>query len=484
MRGAVHDVLRLTAVAVLLLRADVSHGQCAGDCNGDGRVRVDELVAAVGSALGGCDAETAVPCAPRGIVTDPPRVLPSPDRATTLEGGVLQINDAVYQASGFGNTFLVVTAEGNVVIDTSLVLSAAAHRQALRAIDDGPIRAIILTHAHSDHTGGVGLWKEEGTEVIAQRSHAEFQHYQARLAPLFGYRNLAQFSRLFGLRELPPFAPPDAPVENAAGDILATIQFEHFYEFELGGLTFQMLHTPGETPDHLTVWIPEYKIAFPGDNYYISFPNLYTLRGTEPRRALDYVRSLDTVLGWEPEILAPSHGNPIYGKEEVRRTVTEYRDAIQYVHDETVRGMNAGKDVHTLMNEVQLPPDFRLNEVYGNVPWSVRGIYEGYIGWFDGNPSSMFSTPARSVYPALVEMAGGAAAVAQAAAELVEQGELQRALHMADVALAADAQNLAALRAKRDALERLLQSSVNLNEQGWLNAGIIEVDARLAAAGE
>jgi alkyl sulfatase BDS1-like metallo-beta-lactamase superfamily hydrolase len=240
-----------------------------------------------------------------------------------------------------------------------------------------------------------------------------------------------------------------------------------------------MLHTPGETPDHLTVWIPEYKIAFTGDNYYLSFPNLYTLRGTEPRRALDYVHSLDTVLSWNPEIMAPSHGTPIYGREAIQSAVGEYRDAIQYVHDETVRGMNAGKDVFTLMKEVHLPPEFELNEVYGNIPWSVRGIYEGYIGWFDGNVSSMFSTPARSVYPDVVEMAGGADTVANRAAEMVQKGDLQRALHMADVALAADPDNSIALHAKRDAAMQLLQQSGNLNEQGWLNTGIIEIDKQL-----
>ena len=75
--------------------------------------------------------------------------------------------------------------------------------------------------------------------------------------------------------------------------------------------------------------------------------------------------------------MPPSHGSPIYGRQEIQRAVGEYRDAIQYVHDETVRGMNAGKDVFTLMNEIHLPPEFELNEVYGNIPWSVRGVYEG-----------------------------------------------------------------------------------------------------------
>jgi alkyl sulfatase BDS1-like metallo-beta-lactamase superfamily hydrolase len=245
-----------------------------------------------------------------------------------------------------------------------------------------------------------------------------------------------------------------------------------------------MMHTPGETPDHLTVWIPEYKIAFPGDNYYLSFPNLYTLRGTEPRVALDYVRSLDTVLSWQPVILAPSHGNPIYGASAVQEAVSRYRNAIQYVHDETVQGLNAGKDVFTLMREIELPAEFEQDEVYGNIPWSVRGIYEGYIGWFDGNVSNMYETPARSIYPEIVERAGGPDVLAARAVELVEEGDPHRAMHMADMALEADASHVAALRAKRAAVQRLSDGAVNLNERGWLNAARIEIDNRLAEIGE
>ena len=85
---------------------------------------------------------------------------------------------------------------------------------------------------------------------------------------------------------------------------------------------FEVLSTPGETPDHLTVWIPKYKAAFIGDNYYESFPNIYTLRGTKPRWALDYVASLDKVLALKPELVLPSHGEPIRGNAEITRRLT------------------------------------------------------------------------------------------------------------------------------------------------------------------
>src|SRR5205814_8031650 len=110
-------------------------------------------------------------------------------------------------------------------------------------------------------------------------------------------------------------------------------------------------------------------------------------------------------------------GQPIRGREEVKRRLTRYRDAILFVHDATVKGMNEGKDVFTLMREIRLPPTLDVGESYGKLTWSVRGIYEGYAGWFDGNPSTMYGTPA-AAYGDVVALAGGADAVAARARAL------------------------------------------------------------------
>jgi alkyl sulfatase BDS1-like metallo-beta-lactamase superfamily hydrolase len=395
----------------------------------------------------------------------------------------LKINDRIYEAFGFGNTFLVVTPEGNVVIDTSIVFMAQRHKQLLTKVSDAPVKYIILTHGHGDHAGGVPLWKGEGTEVVAQKNFVEFQNYQARLRGLFARRNAAQFPRLAaagGIRGGQAATNPG----NYAADIAATVLFDESYTFTLGGLTFELYHTPGETYDHLTVWIPELKAAFTGDNFYESFPNLYTLRGTEARYALDYVDSLDRVMELKPEILLPSHGEPVRGNDEITRRLTKYRDAILYVHDATVKGMNEGKDVYTLMQEIKLPPELDVGEGYGTIAWSVRGIYEGYVGWFDGNPATMYETPPAAVYPDLVEMAGGAEAVAGRAEALLQEGKLQEALHMAEVALAANPENLTALKARLAAFESLRAHSRNSNESGWLEHGMSETRKKIEKAEE
>jgi alkyl sulfatase BDS1-like metallo-beta-lactamase superfamily hydrolase len=112
----------------------------------------------------------------------------------------------------------------------------------------------------------------------------------------------------------------------------------------------------------------------------------------------------------------------------------------------------------------------------------VRGIYEGYAGWFDGNPSTMYGTPPAAVYPEVVRLAGGPAAVAARARQLVDEGSLIEGLHLADMALAADASDRAALEARLRALEALEAKSANSNERGWLRFGIGETRRRLESA--
>jgi alkyl sulfatase BDS1-like metallo-beta-lactamase superfamily hydrolase len=392
----------------------------------------------------------------------------------------VKINDAISMVPATGNVYLVKTPAGDVVIDTAMAEIAGEVKKIFAREPHGPIRYIILTHAHADHIGGISLWKEGGTQIVAQKNYVEFVHYVTRLAGFFAPRNAAAFNRA-------------APVVgrwagNFGGKIDPTILFDESYKFTLGGIEFQLFSTPGETPDHLTVWIPAYKAAFIGDNYYgiatpepNSFPNLYAIRGTKPRWALDWIKSLDTVLALKPEIVLNGHGDPIVGNAEITRRLTRYRDAIQYVHDETVKGMNAGKDVFTLMQEIKLSPTYDLTEVFGKVSWTVRGIYDGYAGWYDGNPTSMYEVPPSSVYADLVRLAGGPEPLARLALDKIEAGKPVEALHLTDVILAYDAKSVPALNARIKAMEYLRVHTQNRVESGWLDYGLRLAKEKLAS---
>ena len=321
------------------------------------------------------------------------------------------------------NTFVVDTSAGAVVIDTSRPPASRAHHDLLIADGVKKVAYIIITHGHGDHTGGIPLWRTGGAKVVTQKNYPEFLEYQKMLSGFFARRNGAQFQFAGGAGAAAQGARPVNAAARAAylssANLQPDVTFDDHLSLDVGDTRFELYSTPGETPDMLTVWVPKLKAAFVGDNYYASFPNMYTLRGTRPRWPLDYIQSIEKVMALQPEILLPSHGPPIVGGEKVQATLKKYHDAIVYVHDAVLKGMNEGEDVHTLMQEIKLPPSLDVGEGYGKISWTVRGVYEGYVGWFDGDPADMYEKGRDSVSPTIVALAGGPKKVADAAMKLL-----------------------------------------------------------------
>ena len=235
----------------------------------------------------------------------------------------------------------------------------------------------------------------------------------------------------------------------------------------------------------MVVWLPDHRVCFCGNLFsalFGHFPNLVTVRGDRYREALRFIESLERVLELEPELLLTGHHGPVAGKDTIREELTRLRDAVQYVHDETVRGMNHGKDIHTLMRDIQLPPELEVGEGYGKISWSVRAIWETYAGWFHhSSTTELYSVPPKSVHGDLVELAGGADSVAQRAREKLSAGEPIQAVYLAEIALTESPANTAALKAMIAAHEQLESQSENFWLTQWLRKQLADLRSTLEA---
>jgi alkyl sulfatase BDS1-like metallo-beta-lactamase superfamily hydrolase len=198
------------------------------------------------------------------------------------------------------------------------------------------------------------------------------------------------------------------------------------------------------------------------------FPNLITIRGDRYRDALTCAAAAQAVLDLEPALILYGHHGPVVGKELIREEVTAYRDAILYVHDEVVKGMNAGKTVHTLMQEIALPPECEVGEGYGKVSWCVRAIWESYSGWFHhGSTTELDSVPQSDVHADLLDLAGAEALVERARQKL-DNGKCEEALHLLDIVLHAEPGHSSATDLAIGVHEKLLAGEENFWLSGWL----------------
>lgn len=397
-----------------------------------------------------------------------------------------RINDFIYLSEGLSNAFLITTPEGRIVVNTGMGFEAPVHKRNFDAVDDGPVRYVLFTQGHVDHVGGADLFREGGTKLVAHANNQAQQADDSRISAFRAMRSSFAFAETIAKAfqyiqqnmggSIPPQSRPTPDVT-----------FEDRLELELGGLRIDLLWTPGgETTDSMVISLPDDEIVFTGNLFsalFGHFPNLVTVRGDRYREALAFIESLERVRALEPEILLPGHGGPVVGKETIQEELTRLRDAVRYVHDQTVKGMNHGRDLHSLMREIRLPPELEVGQGYGKVSWSVRAIWETYAGWFHhSSTTELYDVPPKAVHGDLVELAGGADPIAERAATRLEAGEPVEAIHLAELALSAAPTNVAALEVMIAAHEKLESESENFWLTQWLRKQLADHRGTLGAA--
>ena len=315
----------------------------------------------------------------------------------TLPIYVTEVASGIFQASGVGNSFALTTGDGNVIFDTGLIIQSSEQVAKLKAmIGDAEPKKIILSHSHADHVGGTRLWDRGQAELITHEEFEEEQRYLTELNPYFHQRNRVLFPWI-------PESPRTLVGMNFRGLIPDTrVRNGDPYRFSLGGRRFEVYAVPGaEGADNVVLWLPDEKILLSGDFFgpqFPQFPNIFTMRGEKVRKPIEYIASLNTLLALEPEIILPSHLAPIRGAQNIAADMRKIRDAVQYVHDETVAGMNAGYSLETVMAEITLPEELTLSQSHGKVSWAVKSIWEYYATWFHfDRTSELYPTSQRAI---------------------------------------------------------------------------------------
>jgi alkyl sulfatase BDS1-like metallo-beta-lactamase superfamily hydrolase len=410
----------------------------------------------------------------------------STDIRLARPGPATQVAEGIWMSEGTTNVHLVTTPNGDVLINTGLGIEAPVHKQSFDHVSQAPLRAIVLTQGHYDLVGGVDHFRQPCTRVIGHRNMKACQDDDERIREFRNRRNMRFFPDFVApmldaeaRAQAMGFVPPQA---RAQPDLIV----DDRHAFKVGGVRFEIIWVPGgETTDSILVWLPDRKILLSGNTLgplFPHMPNLHTIRGDRLRFALPYIDACDTMLDLEPEVLLTGHFDPIVGKALIRDELQRLRDAVQYVHDETVRGMNEGLDPFTLMRTIRLPEHLQVGEAYGTVPWAVRAIWHGYGGWFYfQSTTELGDTPVRELYAELASVAGADELVRRATMRL-ERGEALHAIHLVEIALAGEPRHRGALQAYLQAHEQLLAASHPGNrwQRFWLQGEIEATRAALA----
>jgi alkyl sulfatase BDS1-like metallo-beta-lactamase superfamily hydrolase len=391
--------------------------------------------------------------------------------------GLFQVSERVYQVRGYdlSNISFVVGETGYIVIDP--LVSAETARAAIellyKNVGKKPVVAVIYSHSHVDHFGGVkGIVTDEDVRTGRVRIIAPVGFLEHAVSENVTAGNVMSRRAMYMYGSLLPRSPRghvDAGIGKSISHgrvtLLAPTDFVGATgkEMTIDGVQIVFQFTPGaEAQTEMNFYLPQFKALCVADNCIHALHNLYSLRGTEVRDGKAWSQFLNEtadLFGDKAEVMFAGHTWPCWGNARVVDMLKKQRDAYKYIHDQTLRLANHGYSMVDIAGMLKLPDplarEWYNRGYYGTVSHNAKAVYQKYIGWFDGNPAHLDPLPPVEAGKRYVEFMGGSAAVLEKARAAYARGEYRWVAEVVNHVVFAEPDNLAARELQADALEQL-----------------------------
>lgn len=414
-----------------------------------------------------------------------------------MANGLYRVTDRVYQLRGFdiSNMTVIEGDSGLIVVDPLIATEVAAEALALyyKHRPKKPVVAVIYSHSHADHWGGVralvseadlaagrvkviapaGFMEEAvGENVIAGNAMSRRAQYQ--FGPLLPRGERGQVDAGLGKtvsQGTITLIPPNLLIEK-------TVETHR-----IDGVDIVFELTPGaEAPSELIMYYPQFRVLNMTEITSQNFHNLLPMRGAQVRDALGWSKYIHGALlryGARSDVLIAQHNWPVWGGERVQAFLKKQRDAYRYLHDQTVRLMNHGYVGSEIAEMLRMPPslaaEWSTHSFYGQFEHNVKAVVQRYLGHYDGNPVNLKALPPVPAAKKTIEYMGGAEAVLQRARADYARGEYRWVAQVASQLVFADPANAEARRLGADALEQLAYQSESATARNAMLQGAREL---------
>jgi len=405
---------------------------------------------------------------------------PSLQRQATLNmnyGLYEVVPGEIYQIRGFdlANMTLIKGETGWIVFDVLLVKETAAAALAFANAELGerPVVAVIYSHSHADHFGGIrGVIDEADIQSGKVKIIAPLGFMENAIAEnVYAGNAMARRASYQYGRVLPvsPFGQVDSAIGKATANgtlgLIAPTQViqQDFEEHTIDGVRMVFQNTPGtEAPAEMNTWFPDLKVFWAAENITATIHNIYTLRGALVRDALLWSKGINAALyrfGAEAEVMLASHNWPRWGNERIQEVMRAQRDAYANLNNQVLHLANQGVTINEIHNEYQVPESLKkqwsVRQYHGSEFHNARAVINRYLGYWDGNPATLAPLSPADTAPLYVEMMGGADPILTKGQRLYETGEYRQAMEIVNKLVYAEPQNKRAKLLLADIFEQL-----------------------------